>query len=209
MAVDLWAWTEEDTILYLGIILAAGGILSGFCFGLIGPLSKRFDERILMIVCGICVMILGRAVMVAFPGDGDPLFIGNYTECGYPEPGAPTADPAVWLKQSQEVGIEPLAKVGEPGCAYCWCLEQPKMTVVQFIVGMGFSMAGYPFCTAIIASLFSKVLGDIPQVSRTSPKADKNGHYPITCFPGLLDGFADDIWKHCQSGGTNLLYLHL
>ena len=51
------------------------------------------------------------------------------------------------------------------GCSYCWCLDQPKMTLTQFIIGMAISMVGYPFCTALIASIFSKSLGKRPQVT--------------------------------------------
>jgi ceroid-lipofuscinosis MFS transporter 7 len=82
MAIDQWGWSEEDTLLYLGIILASGGVLSGFCFGSIGPLSKRFDERLLLIFGGIAPMILARLLMMPMGSDEIP-FVGNYTECGY------------------------------------------------------------------------------------------------------------------------------
>ena len=39
--------------------MAIGGILSGFCFACIGPLAKKFDERVLLLVAGIIPMILG------------------------------------------------------------------------------------------------------------------------------------------------------
>lgn len=53
---------------------------------------------------------------------------------------------------------------GEPGCRYCWCLEQKRMTIPQFMVGFFVGIAGYPYSTAIIASLFSKVIGTSNQV---------------------------------------------
>ena len=39
--------------------MAIGGILSGFCFACIGPLAKKFDERILLLLAGLVPMILG------------------------------------------------------------------------------------------------------------------------------------------------------
>ena len=39
--------------------MAVGGILSGFCFATIGPLAKKFDERVLLLFAGIVPMILG------------------------------------------------------------------------------------------------------------------------------------------------------
>ena len=81
MAIDQWGWSEEETIMYLGIIMASGGLLSGFCFGAIGPLSKRIDERLLLMFVGIAPMIVGRLLMMPM-GSSPPKFVGNYTECG-------------------------------------------------------------------------------------------------------------------------------
>lgn len=63
LAIDQWGWTKEDAIMYLGITMACGGLLSGLCFATIGPLSKKFDERLLLICAGLFPMILGRVCM--------------------------------------------------------------------------------------------------------------------------------------------------
>ena len=63
LAIDQWGWTKEDAIMYLGITMAAGGVLSGLCFATIGPLSKKLDERWLLLMAGIVPMILGRVCM--------------------------------------------------------------------------------------------------------------------------------------------------
>lgn len=49
------------------------------------------------------------------------------------------------------------------GCTLCWCLDLKRMTEVQFLIGFCVSTCGYPFCIAIIGSLYSKVLGRRPQ----------------------------------------------
>ena len=36
--------------------------------------------------------------------------------------------------------------------------------MAQFMIGYVFATLGYPFCVALNASIYSKVLGDIPQV---------------------------------------------
>ena len=80
LAIDQWGWSNQEAITNLGITMACGGILSGFCFALIVPLSKKFDERILLLVAGLVPMILGRVCM--FPLGNDyhvkPIF-GNGT----------------------------------------------------------------------------------------------------------------------------------
>jgi ceroid-lipofuscinosis MFS transporter 7 len=63
LAIDQWGWTKEDAIMYLGITMASGGVLSGLCFATIGPLSKKLDERLLLLFAGIVPMIIGRVIM--------------------------------------------------------------------------------------------------------------------------------------------------
>ena len=50
-------------------------------------------------------------------------------------------------------------------CPYAWCSRIAKISVAQFMAGYIFALLGYPFCVALCGSLFSKVLGPIPQVS--------------------------------------------
>ena len=57
--------------------------------------------------------------------------------------------------------------IGIPGCPFDWCSEIPKIHVEQFMVGYVFALLGYPFCVALCGALFSKVLGPIPQVSKS------------------------------------------
>ena len=80
LAIDQWGWTQQDAIFYLGITMAVGGVLSGLCFATIGPLSKKFDERALLLFAGIVPMIVGRVIMfpmgTEFPithGDQSPI----------------------------------------------------------------------------------------------------------------------------------------
>jgi hypothetical protein len=39
---------------------------AGLCFATIGPLSRKFDERLLFIFAGIVPMILGRVIMFPY-----------------------------------------------------------------------------------------------------------------------------------------------
>ena len=141
LAIDQWGWSKEDAIMYLGITMAAGGILSGMCFATIGPLAKKFDERVLLLFAGLVPMILGRICMFPLGSDYFQLGLNNNT--------------------NNRAG----AVVGLIGCLYDWCFTIPKISVVQFMVGYVFALVGYPFCMALCGSLFSKVLGPIPQVS--------------------------------------------
>ena len=50
------------------------------------------------------------------------------------------------------------------GCKYDWCEEVPQIHFAQFYVSYFVTVLAYPFTVALTASLFSKVLGTIPQV---------------------------------------------
>ncbi len=65
--MDQFGWSESEAILYMGILLASGGFITVFCFWAVGPASRRFGERKLMILAGIIPMIIGRAIMFPFP----------------------------------------------------------------------------------------------------------------------------------------------
>ena len=52
----------------------------------------------------------------------------------------------------------------DPCCSLEWCEEQPALTLTQFVIGMVILTAGHPFRIALTQSIYSKMLGPIPQV---------------------------------------------
>ena len=62
--MDQWAWTRQEAVRYLGIQMACGALVGVTCFGLIGPLAKRFDDRKLLIFVGLIPLIIGKAIMI-------------------------------------------------------------------------------------------------------------------------------------------------
>ena len=85
LAIDQWGWTKEEAIMYLGITMAVGGVLSGLCFATIGPLSKKFDERVLLLFAGIVPMIFGKLVMLPM-GNEFPYTISKNTSRTFDAP---------------------------------------------------------------------------------------------------------------------------
>ena len=98
---------------------------------------------------GIVPSIISRLFMMPM-GSDKPSFIGNYTECGYEGPD----DPLLPYASSREDG---------GGCIHCWCLELRRVTEVQFIIATVIGACAFPYCVAIIGSLYSKLLGPKPQ----------------------------------------------
>ena len=56
----------------MGFVTMGAAAVGVLVFGMIGVLSKRFDERWLLLVAGILPMLLGRAVMLPIPGVDHP-----------------------------------------------------------------------------------------------------------------------------------------
>ena len=73
-AMDMWGWSREETVRYLGITMAIGGIIGAACFGTIGPLAKRFDERNLLLFMGIIPMIIARLITIPLGSELPPMF---------------------------------------------------------------------------------------------------------------------------------------
>ena len=56
----------------MGFVTMGAAAMGVLVFSMIGPLAKRFDERLLLLVLGILPMLLGRAVMLPIPGVDHP-----------------------------------------------------------------------------------------------------------------------------------------
>jgi len=169
LAMDQWGWRPQAAITNMGFIIMGAGAISVLVFGLIGPLSKRFDERKLLILCGILPMILGRVIMFPIPGQpnppikqninclGDQVWDPDKLACHAPIKNN-TQGPQILFYPS--VLASPVSGDQPTGCSYQWCTEIPRIEISQFMVGFVVATAGYPFCLTLSGSIYSKVLGN-------------------------------------------------
>merc|ERR1719348_594051 len=169
LAMDQWGWRPQAAITNMGFIIMGAGAISVLVFGLIGPLSKRFDERKLLILCGILPMILGRVIMFPIPGQpnppikqninclGDQVWDPDKLACHAPIKNN-TRGPVFLFYPS--VLASPVSGDQPTGCSYQWCTEIPRIETSQFMVGFVVATAGYPFCLTLSGSIYSKVLGN-------------------------------------------------
>ncbi|CAC5362112.1 MSFD8 [Mytilus coruscus] len=70
LTMHMYAWTKENATLYNGIILGVGGLISIVVFILIRILSKRFNERYILLG-GFIMCLLGFVVYLPW-GDNYP-----------------------------------------------------------------------------------------------------------------------------------------
>ena len=75
--MDQFAWSREEAIRYLGIAMATGGVAAGLVFMTVIPLTKKFDNRIVLLFFGLIPFLVGKLVILPM-GTNKPI-IANVT----------------------------------------------------------------------------------------------------------------------------------
>ncbi|XP_011135204.1 major facilitator superfamily domain-containing protein 8 [Harpegnathos saltator] len=143
LTMDQFAWTKQEAMYYMGILMSVGAIVACITFAMIGPLCKRFEERKVMLWGGFFFMVIGRVLCIPW-GPNLPKI----------------ADFGPYNNITEDVNGTEIV-----GCPITqeWCLYTPQITVTQFLVGYGFTAVGYPLGVTLIQTIFSKILGPRPQ----------------------------------------------
>ncbi|XP_070552779.1 major facilitator superfamily domain-containing protein 8-like [Ptychodera flava] len=150
LSMDMFAWTRQQAVYYTGFILAGGSIIALASFMLLKPLSRRFDERIILTV-GIFFMLVGFVFDIPMPWAKDypprPALELNATIGGF----APIIPGNITKERV--------------GCDWTvdWCDFTHKIYLPQYLVGAVFLAAGYPAATVMSFAIYSKILGPKPQ----------------------------------------------
>ena len=165
MCIDQFGWTEEETILKFGILVAGVGLMCIFLFASVGPLVNRIDERKIM-MAGILLMLFGR--IFNFPIPGGPLPpLGNGTDIQDSNMMSHYARyyRSAGVTNTRNIPCEDASNTVNPGCELDWCETTPAITVWQLFGGVVVGTIGYPYALSITQSIFSKMLGPRPQVN--------------------------------------------
>jgi len=141
--MDMFAWTDDEALWYMGIMMTTAAIVSLVTFVLIGPMCKLLAERYVLIWGGFSLMFLGRVLFVPWGPDPPKL-----------------AQP---FNESLNLTKDDPLFLGCPSATQPWCGELPALTLTQFIIGFALTSVGYPIGVTLIQTIFSKVLGPRPQ----------------------------------------------
>lgn len=147
--MDQFAWTKEQALWYMGILMAVGGVIACVTFVLIGPLCRRFDEVQVLLWGGFFLMVVGRALHIPM-GSEPPQMALNKTELA---------------KKLISLDLNITKTFENVGCSADqeWCRTTPALTISQFIIGYAATSVGYPIGVTLIQTIFSKILGPRPQ----------------------------------------------
>ena len=81
VVMDQFAWPRQVAVQNMGITMAVGGVIGGCFFASVGPLSKRIDERKLLIFMGFIPLIASKVVYLPM-SRYNPQLSGNFTVGG-------------------------------------------------------------------------------------------------------------------------------
>ncbi|XP_034949228.1 major facilitator superfamily domain-containing protein 8 [Chelonus insularis] len=143
LTMDQFAWTKKESLYYIGLLLSIGAIIACVMFIIIGPLCRKFAERKIMIWVGFFFMLIGRIVCIPWGTDTPLIAEKNDIING-----------TTFLNGTEIVGCPSDQE---------WCRYTPRMTVLQFVIGYGFTTIGYPVGVTLVQTIFSKILGPRPQ----------------------------------------------
>ncbi|XP_069600037.1 major facilitator superfamily domain-containing protein 8 isoform X1 [Ranitomeya imitator] len=154
LTMDMYAWTRTQAVFYNGIILAAIGVESVIVFIAVKILSKKTGERILL-VGGLATIWVGFFIMLPW-GDQYPSIqwaeIQNTTK----------HNSSLLVSSPSSSGNHTAEPTGCPA-TQSWCFYTPIIHLAQYIMSDILIGFGYPVCSVMCYTLYSKIIGPKPQ----------------------------------------------
>ncbi|KAM8938916.1 major facilitator superfamily domain-containing protein 8 [Pelodytes ibericus] len=153
LTMDMYAWTRTKAVFYNGVILAAVGFESMAVFIAVKILSKRTEERVLLLG-GLVIIWIGFFILLPW-GNQFPNIqwrdIQNNT----------IHNSSYWGSS-----VAATSNTTEPtGCpsVQSWCFYTPVIHLAQYLTSDILIGVGYPVCNVISYTLYSKIIGPKPQ----------------------------------------------
>lgn len=178
LTMDQFAWTKQEALYYMGILMSVGAFVAIFTFVSINPLCKKFPEVKVLIWGGFFFMVLGRAVYIPI-GQHTPqifneterlIYLENVAQCknNTSIDSVENINDTISTHEIHNSLLVNCSNIIEyVGCPSTqeWCNYTPVLTLTQFLLGYFLTVLGYPIGVTLIQTIFSKLLGSRPQVS--------------------------------------------
>ncbi|XP_075716575.1 major facilitator superfamily domain-containing protein 8 isoform X3 [Rhinoderma darwinii] len=154
LTMDMYAWTRTQAVFYNGIILAAIGVESVIVFITVKIISKKTGERILLLG-GLATIWVGFFILLPWGNQYPSIQWGDIQNSTYHNKTFLVSS----LSTSENHTVEPT------GCpaAQSWCLYTPIIHLAQYITSDILIGLGYPVCSVMCYTLYSKIIGPKPQ----------------------------------------------
>ncbi|XP_011791014.1 PREDICTED: major facilitator superfamily domain-containing protein 8 [Colobus angolensis palliatus] len=158
LTMDMYAWTQEQAVLYNGIILAALGVEAVVIFAGVKLLSKKIGERAILLG-GLIVVWVGFFILLPWGNQFPRIQWEDLHNNSIPNTTFGEIIIGLWKSPTEDGNERPT------GCSIeqAWCLYTPVIHLAQFLTSVVLIGVGYPVCNLMSYTLYSKVLGPKPQ----------------------------------------------
>ncbi|ELW62653.1 Major facilitator superfamily domain-containing protein 8 [Tupaia chinensis] len=158
LTMDMYGWTQEQAVLYNGVILASLGVEAIAVFMGVKFLSKKIGERALLLA-GLIVIWAGFFILLPWGNQFPNIQWEDLHNNSIPNTTFGEIVISLW-KSPRDDHVE-----GPTGCPIqqAWCLYTPVIHLAQFLTSAVLIGIGYPACNVLSYSLYSKILGPEPQ----------------------------------------------
>ncbi|XP_004855014.1 major facilitator superfamily domain-containing protein 8 isoform X1 [Heterocephalus glaber] len=158
LTMDMYAWTQEQAVLYNGIILAALGVEAVIVFTGVKFLSRMIGERAVLLG-GFLVIWAGFFILLPWGNQFPNIQWKDLHNNSIPNTTFGEIIIGLWKSSREDHNELPT------GCPIeqAWCLYTPVIHMAQFFTSAVFIGMGYPACNVMSYTLYSKLLGPKPQ----------------------------------------------
>nr|BAB28676.1 unnamed protein product [Mus musculus] len=158
LTLDMYAWTQEQAVLYDGILLVAFGVEAVLVFMGVKLLSKKIGERAILLG-GFVVVWVGFFILLPWGNQFPKIQWEDLHNSSTPNTTFGEIIIGLWNSSREDHSEQPT------GCPIeqTWCLYTPVIHLAQFLTAAVLIGTGYPACSVMSYTLYSKVLGPKPQ----------------------------------------------
>ncbi|XP_069855256.1 major facilitator superfamily domain-containing protein 8 isoform X3 [Dipodomys merriami] len=158
LTMDMYGWTQEQAVLYGGIILAALGVEAVVIFMGVKLLSKTIGERAVLLG-GLTVVLAGFLILLPWGSQLPKIQWEDLHNNSVPNTTFGETIIGLWKSASERQNEPPT------GCPVeqAWCLYTPVIHLAQLLTSAGLLGIGYPACNVMSYTLYSKIIGPRPQ----------------------------------------------
>ncbi|XP_046639325.1 major facilitator superfamily domain-containing protein 8-like [Daphnia pulicaria] len=172
IAMDQLAYTDDEAVKKVGIVLSIGCILTVISFAASGPLARRITERKTLVLFGLIPLLLCHVVLLPYPGplplmqqqthnNGSGFMHGvKVPSVKQPVNQTLVGNLTTLDVQQSEKSFDANSTTAHLGCPINqkWCLYTPAIRAEQLIFGFMFIAIGYAFTATMSTSTMTQLL---------------------------------------------------
>lgn len=155
----MFGWTQSQSIVYNGAIMAAFGVISLIVYLIYSYYGRRLQER--------DVIIVGMAMMTAFSLITFPYPVPWYPVSSPPSNWANYANVSHSFANSTDIMDGNLTSTLVHGCdtkKYSWCFLVPHVPLALYLSTFFLLAISFPAVNCAISTIFPKIIGPRRQV---------------------------------------------